>query len=139
MSKIRTYQELLTYDTYDERLEYLKLSSKIGIETFGFDRWINQNFYRSKEWKDIRQFVIMRDNGCDLSLEGYDIYDRIIIHHMNPLSITDISEHSDYLFNPNYLVSVSHYTHNAIHYGLKSALPPVSLERKPNDTCPWRK
>ena len=135
---IRTYSELITLSTFEERYKYLQLSSSIGEETFGFDRYLNQNFYRSKEWKRIRDFVIIRDNGCDLGVEGRTIYGKIIIHHMNPIRTKDIRDVSDYLLNPEYLICTTHQTHNAIHYGDENLLVRNPIERTANDTCPWR-
>ena len=135
---IRTYSELITLSTFEERYKYLQLSSSIGEETFGFDRYLNQNFYRSKEWKHIRDFVIIRDNGCDLGVEDRTIYGKIIIHHMNPIRTKDIQDVSDYLLNPEYLICTTHQTHNAIHYGDENLLVRNPIERTANDTCPWR-
>lgn len=135
---IRTYSELITLSTFEERYKYLQLSSSIGEETFGFDRYLNQNFYRSKEWKRIRDFVIIRDNGCDLGVEDRTIYGKIIIHHMNPIRTKDIQDVSDYLLNPEYLICTTHQTHNAIHYGDENLLVRNPIERTANDTCPWR-
>ena len=135
---IRTYSELITLSTFEERYKYLQLSSSIGEETFGFDRYLNQNFYRSKEWKRIRDFVIIRDNGCDLGVEDRTIYGKIIIHHMNPVRTKDIQDVSDYLLNPEYLICTTHQTHNAIHYGDENLLVSNPIERTANDTCPWR-
>lgn len=135
---IRTYSELITLSTFEERYKYLQLSSSIGEETFGFDRYLNQNFYRSKEWKRIRDFVIIRDNGCDLGVEDRTIHGKIIIHHMNPIRTKDIQDVSDYLLNPEYLICTTHQTHNAIHYGDENLLVRNPIERTANDTCPWR-
>lgn len=136
--KIRTYTELSLLESFDDRFEYLKLAGMVGEDTFGFDRYINQKFYRSKEWKNIRNFVITRDLGCDLGLEGFEISGRIIIHHMNPIDKDDIIDSSDYLLNPEYLVCVSEDTHNALHYGLPNEIPTTKFaERKPNDTKLW--
>ena len=135
---IRTYSELITLSTFEERYKYLQLSSSIGKETFGFDRYLNQNFYRSKEWKRIRDFVIIRDNGCDLGVEDRTIHGKIIIHHMNPIRTKDIQDVSDYLLNPEYLICTTHQTHNAIHYGDENLLVRNPIERTANDTCPWR-
>ena len=135
---IRTYSELITLSTFEERYKYLQLSSSIGEETFGFDRYLNQNFYRSKEWKRIRDFVIIRDNGCDLGVEDRIIHGKIIIHHMNPIRTKDIQDVSDYLLNPEYLICTTHQTHNAIHYGDANLLVRNPIERTANDTCPWR-
>ena len=136
---IRNYSELSRLKTFDERFNYLKLSGNVGTETFGFDRYVNQKFYRSQEWKSVRDFVIVRDNGCDLGVEGYELYGHVLIHHMNPISIDDISENSDFLLNPEYLITVSHTTHNAIHYSDISILTKAFATRRPNDTCPWKK
>lgn len=136
--KIRTYAELSRLKTFDERFEYLKLSGNVGRDTFGFDRYLNQIFYKSKEWKSVRNQVILRDNGCNLGLAGYDIYGKILIHHMNPITKDDVLNRSDLLLNPNYLICVTHDTHNAIHYGNKETLTSLSVERCANDTCPWR-
>lgn len=136
---IRTYSELSRFRTFDERFDYLQLNGVVGKDTFGFDRYFNQLFYRSKEWKHIRNIVIIRDNGCDLGCEGHDIYDKILIHHMNPISIEDINESSDILLNPEFLICTSQLTHNAIHYGNKSQLINEPLIRTPGDTCPWKK
>lgn len=135
----RTYSELSRLQTFDERFDYLQLNGIVGKDTFGFDRYFNQLFYRSKEWKHIRNIVIIRDNGCDLGCEGHDIYDKILIHHMNPISIEDINNSSDILLNPEFLICTSQLTHNAIHYGDKSQLIKEPLIRTPGDTCPWKK
>ena len=138
MSIIRTYSELIRFPTLEERYAYLKLDGRVGEETFGFDRYLNQIFYKSKEWQTIRRHVIVRDNGCDLGLDGYEIGGRILIHHMNPISKRDILERSDLLLNPEYLICVTKRTHDAIHYGDESLLPTRPIERRPNDTCLWR-
>lgn len=135
---IRTYSELITLPTFEERFKYLQLNGQVGKDTFGFDRYINQNFYRSLEWKRVRDKVILRDNGCDLGVEGYEIHGRILIHHMNPITTRDIESMSEYLLNPEYLISTVHNTHNAIHYGDESLLITVPIERTKNDTCPWK-
>lgn len=136
---IRTYSELITFPTFEERFEYLKLNGSVGSATFGFDRAINQAFYRSSEWKSIRNKIIVRDNGCDLGIEDRMIGYKIIIHHMNPIRINDITDATEYLTNPEFLICVSDTTHNAIHYGNADLLIPSTItERKPNDTCPWR-
>jgi hypothetical protein len=135
---IRTYKELSRLLTFEERFQYLKLNGAVGEETFGFDRFINQKFYKSQEWKIVRNTVILRDNGCDLGVDGYEIYERILIHHMNPISIKDIESNSDFLLNPEFLISTTHCTHNAITYGDKNLLSRTPIERKKNDTCPWR-
>lgn len=135
---IKTYSELITLPTFEERFEYLRLDGTVGESTFGFDRYLNQIFYRSQKWKDIRDWVIIRDNGCDLGVEGFEIYGRIIIHHMNPISLQDIERESDLLLNPEYLICTVHNTHNAIHYGDASLLSLAPIERSKNDTCPWK-
>ena len=137
-TSIRTYSELIALPTFEERFKYLQLNGTVAKDTFGFDRYINQNFYRSKEWKRVRDFVILRDNGCDLAAEDYVIHGKIIIHHMNPITVKDISDVTDYLMNPEYLISTTHSTHNAIHYGDESLLMMLPTERRKNDTCPWR-
>lgn len=135
---IRTYSELIKLPTFEERYRYLKLNGVVGQETFGFDRYLNQQFYRhNPKWKSVRDFVIIRDNGCDLGVEGYDIHGPILVHHMNPLTLQDIEEESDFLLNPEYLISTILNTHNAIHYGDESLLITTPVERRKNDTCPW--
>ncbi len=136
---IKTYSELVRLPTFKERFEYLKLDGVVGEATFGFDRYINQLFYsRCPDWKSIRDFVIVRDNGCDLGIEGREIHRRVIIHHMNPLRKNDILDMTDFVMNPEYLICVTHETHNAIHYGDSGLLISDPIVRKPNDTCPWR-
>lgn len=125
--------------TFEERFNYLKLTGSIGTNTFGFDRYINQNFYRSQEWKQLRDFIILRDSGRDLGMEGYEIYGRVTIHHMNPITVSDITDNTEFLMNPDFLICTTHRTHNAIHYGNPNNLELGPIERKPNDTCPWRK
>lgn len=139
MMKMKTYRELRRLNTFEDRYKYLKLNGSVGEDTFGFDRWINQQFYRSAEWKRVRDIVIVRDNGCDLGDPDHPIYGRILIHHMNPICKEDFDENPDYLLNPDYLVCVSHDTHNAIHYGDESLLQKEWTPRKPNDTCPWKR
>ena len=136
---MRTYTELITLPTIKERYEYLKLGGTVGVVTFGGDRTFNQNFYSSRMWKDVRRQIIIRDHGCDLGVEGYDVNNRITIHHMNPVTRDDIrNEDWEYLTNPEYLISCSYLTHQAIHYGDNTLLPKMPIERTPNDTCPWR-
>ena len=137
-TNIRTYSELIQLPTFKERFDYLRLDGVVGKDTFGFDRYLNQQFYRSSEWKRIRNQVIVRDNGCDLGSDEYEIHGRILIHHMNPISIEDLQHMSDLLMNPEYLICVSHRTHNAIHYGDESLIVTAPIERSQNDTCPWR-
>ena len=139
MTNIKTYSELVTLPTFRERFRYLKIGGRVGEQTFGWDRKINQYFYqRSDEWKSIRNYVIVRDNGCDLGIEGYDIYSHIIVHHINPITVEDIRMSSDYLLDPEFLICTSLNTHNAIHYGDESLLYTSLIERTKNDTCPWR-
>ena len=135
---IRCYSELSTIPTFEERFRYLQLKGVVGQDTFGFDRILNQRFYRSQEWRSVRDQVIIRDNGCDLGVDGYNLYGKILIHHMNPISQEDIERQSVYLLNPEYLICVSHATHNAIHYSDETLLMPVPVERSRNDTCPWK-
>lgn len=135
---IRTYSELITLPTFEDRYHYLQLNGEVGKDTFGFDRYINQQFYRSKEWQRIRDEVIIRDNACDLGMEGYEIHERIYVHHMNPIMVRDIQSNSDYLMNPEFLICTTHRTHNAIHYGDENLLARAPVERTKNDTCPWR-
>lgn len=138
MNKLKRYSEMIKLATFEERYEYLRLFGLVGLDTFGFDRYMNQKFYKSKEWRDIRDYVIVRDNGCDLGIDGRKIRDRILIHHMNPIIQDDIIHSTDLLLNPDYLVCVSHNTHNAIHYGDSSLLIKEPIKRTKNDTCPWR-
>lgn len=138
--KIKSYSELRRLETYEERFKYLKLNSSVGTETFGVDRYLNQRFYRSAEWRKIRDYVIVRDNGCDMGVKDHEIVGKIYIHHMNPLTMNDIEEGSDNLLNPEYLICVSHETHNAIHYGDDSILEKEKVTiRTKNDTCPWKR
>ena len=136
---IRSYSELSELETFEERYKYLRLKGFIGEETFGFDRFVNQIFYRSQEWKRVRDIVIVRDNGCDLGIRGREIHDRVIIHHMNPISLKEIENRSDFVLNPDFLITTTHNTHNAIHYGSEDNLILIPIERRPNDTCPWKK
>lgn len=136
---MRTYSELITIPTFEERFKYLQLKGDVGTETFGFDRYLNQVFYRSPEWKRVRDQVIIRDNGCDLAHPEHEIVGRVIIHHMNPVSLRDIEERNEDILNPEYLISTIHATHNAIHYGDESLLPRGPVERTPHDTCPWKR
>jgi hypothetical protein len=133
----RNYHTLLQFPTFEERFEYLKLSGRVGDKTFGFDRWINQNFYTSSQWKHVRQQVIARDLGMDLACEGYEIYDKIIIHHMDPMTAEDIAEGRESILDPEYLICTTHRTHNAIHYGDESLLVKPLVERRPGDTKLW--
>ena len=137
--KIRTYEELSKLKTFEERYEYLKLDGLVGEETFGFDRYLNQKFYKyDPDWKKVRDEVIFRDNGCDLGIEGREINGLILVHHMNPISKDDILNRSEYLLNPNYLITTIKSTHDAIHYGSSDLLMKDPVVRSKNDTCPWR-
>lgn len=137
--RIRTYSELSQIRTFAERFDYLRLNGEVGKDTFGFDRIFNQRFYRSKEWSRVRDHVILRDLGCDLGVPGHDIFgQRIIVHHMNPISLEDIERKSSFLLDPEYLITTIHSTHNAIHYGDENLLTRSPVERTKNDTCPWR-
>ena len=138
MTDIKTYSQLITLPTFIERYKYLKLEGVVGDETFGFDRYLNQIFYKSIEWKSVRDHVIVRDNGCDLGIEDRIIGERILVHHMNPIRIEDIKNRSEFLLDPEYLICVSKNTHNAIHYGDSELLITEPIERSKNDTCPWR-
>lgn len=135
---IKTYSELMKLKTFEERYEYLKLGGIVGKETFGFDRYLNQTFYKTDEWLSIRDHVIVRDNGCDLGIEGREIHSRILVHHMNPITKEDILSRSEYLLNPEYLICTIKSTHDAIHYGDESLLITMPVERRKNDTCPWK-
>ena len=137
---IRTYSELCKLKTFKERFEYLQLSDgRVGEDTFGFDRYLNQQFYKTREWKRLRDELIIRDNGCDLGVDGYDIHGRVIIHHMNPITKDDILNQTDYLLNPEFLICTTHNTHNAIHYGNESLLYTEPIIRTKFDTCPWKR
>lgn len=138
MSALRCYRELIRLKTFDERFEYLKLGALVGDPTFGFERFMNQMLYSSSKWRRLRNEIIIRDNGCDLGMEGFEIPDKIIVHHMNPMTVDDLKEFSEDVFNPEYLICVSHNTHNAIHYGDKNLLPRGPIERRSGDTCPWK-
>lgn len=136
---MRTYSELMKLKTFEERFEYLKLDGKVGEDTFGFDRYFNQVMYHSPEWKEIRRRVLVRDEGCDLAIPDREVYGKAIVHHMNPISLKDLEEHNPDIFDPEFLITTSKQTHDAIHYGDESLITESKLvERKHNDTCPWR-
>jgi hypothetical protein len=137
MSRVRTYSELRRLDTFDERFDYLKLEGAVGRSTFGFDRYINQQFYTSYHWKQARDTVIIRDNGCDLGVIGYEIYGDLLVHHINPMVADDIIHGEEWICDPEYLVLTTQRTHNAIHYGTEKLLPKVVTSRVPNDTKLW--
>lgn len=134
---IKTYSELITIPTFEERFEYLQLKGSVGKDTFGYDRHLNQVLYRSPEWKRLRNQIIIRDCGCDLACEGYDIHSKVLIHHLNPITVEDVLARSRKVFDPDNLVCVSHNTHNAIHYGGVDLLVTGPIIRTKNDTCPW--
>ena len=139
ITMIRTYSELIKIPTFIERYRYLKLSNKVGESTFGFDRYLNQMFYKSPEWRSLRDKIILRDNGCDLGIDDREIFGKIYVHHMNPISKYDLIHKTDLLLNPDYMICVSHLTHLAIHYGDEDLLfKDRFVERTKNDTCPWR-
>lgn len=139
MTNIKTYSELIKLPTFKERYRYLKMNGMVGEETFGFDRWLNQAFYKSKEWLAIRDHVIFRDNGCDLGIPEREIHGRVLIHHMNPITKRDILDRSDFLLNPEYLITTTKVTHDAIHFSDESLLYEDPIERTMNDTCPWKR
>jgi len=134
----KTYTELIQLKTFKERYDYLRLGGAVGRDTFGYDRYLNQRFYQSPEWKQIRRDVIIRDEGRDLAMEGYELHGGIYVHHMNPVTIEDLAHSAEWILDPEYLVCVSKQTHDAIHYGDASLLPQLPKERTPNDMCPWK-
>lgn len=137
---IRTYSELIKLPTFLDRFRYLQIGGKVGVETFGYDRYLNQMLYRTTEWKRFRNEIIIRDNGCDLACEGYDIVgQKILVHHINPISVEDVLLRDQKVFDPENVISTTLNTHNAIHYGDESLLITEPIERKPNDTCPWKR
>ena len=135
--RIRTYRELRRLETFEDRFRYLSLRGQVGDTTFGFDRYLNQQFYTSREWRQVRNHVIARDNGCDLGLEGYEIHDKVYIHHMNPMTLDSIKHADPRILDPEYLITTKHKTHNAIHYGDENQLPGVMAKREPGDTKLW--
>lgn len=137
--RIRTYSELITLPTFKERFEYLRLDGTIGEETFGYNRYLNQMLYRTAEWKRFRNEIIVRDNGCDLACEGYDIHGKVLVHHINPITMEDVLNRTKKVFDPDNVISTTLNTHNAIHYSDESILLMAPIERKPNDTCPWKR
>lgn len=137
---IRTYSELITLPTFEERYRYLRLAGRVGADTFGFDRYLNQVVYqRDPRWKEARDIVIIRDNGCDLGIEGREIHGKILVHHMNPITMDDLLHDRDWIFDPEFLISTMLTTHNAIHYGDENLLMKAPIERTKNDTCPWKR
>lgn len=138
-TSIKSYKELIKLKTFEERLRYLQLNASVGIETFGSGRWLNQRLYHSSLWADVKNEIILRDNGCDLGLDGYEIRGRIYIHHLNPITKEDVLSNSSKLYDPNNLICVSFDTHQSIHYGSECATLSQLVERRPNDTCPWKR
>lgn len=137
MTRVRTYSEMRQFDMFEDRFDYLKLEGIVGRATFGFDRHVNQHFYRSREWKDVRRHVILRDDGCDLGVQGYEIQGAPLVHHLNPINVDDIVDSMDWILDPDFLITTSHETHNAIHYGDRSLLRVPFKERTPGDTKLW--
>ena len=135
--KKRSYSDLRLLTTFEERFDYLSMPGEVGQETFGFDRWLNQQFYRSREWKSARDYVIVRDEGCDLGIPGYEIHAQLMVHHMNPVTPEDLLEGKEWVLDPEYLITTTHRTHNAIHYGDMSLIPRAPVERRPGDTRLW--
>ena len=135
---IRCYNDLKRIETFNERYSYLKLHGKVGEDTFGMDRWVNQMLYKSKRWKETRNKIIIRDNGCDLGIEGRELNSYIVVHHMNPITFEDIEEEKEIIFDPENLICCSSRTHQAIHFGDEGLLPKDYIQRSPNDTCLWR-
>lgn len=135
---IKSYSELIRLPTWEARYEYLRKRGRVGEDTFGFDRYLNQAFYRSRMWRELRHEIIVRDNGCDLAMPGYEIHSMITVHHMNLLTLEDFENGTDNLFNPEGLITTSHETHMAIHYASEVSLPSPLVERMPNDQSPWR-
>lgn len=134
----RSYREVLQFKSFEDRFNYLKLVGEVGNPTFGYNRYFNQQFYHSSEWRRARNRIILRDNGCDLGMPDYEIHGRIYIHHINPITKQDVEDFSDNLFDPDNLICVTFDTHNAIHFGDERTLPKTPIERAPGDTCPWR-
>jgi hypothetical protein len=137
--RVRSYREFARISSFKERFEYLALHGSVGHPTFAFERWLNQRFYTSAEWKRVRDEVIVRDNGCDLGIPGYEINERILIHHMNPMTVDDIVQHDERILNPDFLICTTHVTHNAIHYGTRGLVPRQMIVRTPGDTKLWGK
>ena len=134
---IKTYSELAEFKSFEDRFQYLKLGGGVGVDTFGFDRYLNQQFYASSEWQHARREVILRDRGCDLGIDGYEIRYKLLVHHINPMVPADILDREPWIFDPEFLITTTHNTHNAIHYGDDSLIPKVVAERQPNDTKLW--
>lgn len=137
MTRVRKYSELRRLTSFEDRFDYLALHGEVGKATFGFDRWVNQQFYRSREWEQVRGFVIVRDEGCDLGVPGYDIHSRLMVHHMNPVTAEALIHGEEWVLDPEFLITTTHRTHNAIHYGDDSLLVKPPIERRPGDTRLW--
>lgn len=135
--RLRTYSDLRKLTTFDERFEYLSMPGEVGQATFGFARWLNQRFYRSREWRQVRDFVVVRDEACDLGISGHEIHAQLLVHHMNPVTSEALIEGEAWVLDPEYLITTTHRTHNAIHYGDLSLLPSAPVERRPGDTNLW--
>jgi len=135
---MKTYRELQRLRSFLDRFEYLKLGGTVGRSTFGYDRYLNQMLYTSRRWRRTRDGIIIRDNGCDLGMDDYEIFGRILVHHINPVTLEDVEEDRDIVYDPENLIITTHSTHNAIHYGDVSLLPKLPIERTRNDTCPWK-
>lgn len=136
-TKIRTYSQLSMYETLEERYNYARLQGQVGLDTFGFYRWMNQSFYTSKQWRDVRNYVVVRDNGCDLGVPEFPIQHMVFIHHLNPMTVEQLVYGDDSVLDPEFLISVSHRTHNAVHFGDETLLPREFVPRRPNDTKLW--
>lgn len=134
---IKTYTELLQRSSFEDRYDYLALKGSVGMSTFGYDRWLNQRFYTSSQWKSLRSYVIVRDEGCDLAVPGFEIHERVYIHHMNPMTVEDLTHGNEDVLDPEFLITTTHRTHNAIHYGDKNLLPKQYTPRRPGDTKLW--
>jgi hypothetical protein len=135
--RVRTYTELRRLSTFEERFAYLSLRGEVGVATFGGDRWVNQRFYQSREWKYVRDQVVFRDNGCDLGIPGYEIFARVMVHHMNPVTLEDFMCGGEFVLDPRYLITTTHRTHNAIHYGDETLIARPPVDRRPGDTKLW--
>lgn len=137
MSKVRSYSELCHISTFEGRFDYLMLHGQVGEATFGFDRWVNQQFYKSRSWHQVRDYVIVRDYGCDLGIVGYDIHANLLVHHMNPITPEDVKQGQEWILDTEFLITTSLLTHNAIHYADASRLPSLPVERQVGDTTLW--
>lgn len=137
MISSRSYRELQRIETFEDRFKYLSLQGQVGTSTFGFDRYLNQRLYASREWRTLRSFVIARDTGCDLGIDEYEIHDKLLVHHMNPIGVHDLTNDNDAVFNPDFLITTTHRTHNAIHYGDERLLRKPFVPRKNGDTKLW--